>query len=327
MKVVDMHCDTISRMDEIGRTGVGFTENDLHIDIQKLKKGDYFLQNFAIFLDQKNCTSPYEKCKDLIAYYHVLMKQHTRDFMLIEKYADIEELKQNEKIGAFLTMEEGAPLEGSVKNLHYFYDQGVRMLTLTWNYPNEIGYPNIDCSIPWDQIDITKVNTKDGLTNKGVEIVREMEDIGMIVDVSHGSDALFWEVLRNTKNPFVASHSNARAICNAARNLTDEMIRALAERGGVMGINFCTDFMKVNGNNMTLVEDVLRHLNHIRNVGGIECIGWGSDYDGIGDKMEWKDASGMGMLYDAMKKADFTETEIEKIFYGNVLRVYREILK
>ena len=172
-------------------------------------------------------------------------------------------------------------------------------------------------------------NTSGGLTEKGREFVAEMERLGMIPDVSHLSDAGFYDVLEVTRKPFVASHSNARSVCRCTRNLSDEMIRRLAERGGCMGLNFCADFLRevpVGEENPGTIGDIVRHARHIVSVGGMEVLGLGSDFDGIDTHAELPGVQAMDRLWDALHKAGFRESDIDKIFYENVLRVYRDIL-
>ena len=155
-----------------------------------------------------------------------------------------------------------------------------------------------------------------------------MEELGMIIDVSHLSDAGFYDVLKYTKAPFVASHSDARALCPHQRNLTDEMIRALAERGGVIGLNYCASFLAQQQRDaMATIEQIAAHAKHIAKVGGIGCLGLGSDFDGIGNPVEMQDASGMIRLSDGLRKAGFHESEVDAIFSGNVMRIYEEILR
>lgn len=155
-----------------------------------------------------------------------------------------------------------------------------------------------------------------------------MERLGIIIDVSHLSDAGFYDVYHHTTKPFVASHSNARQVCGVARNMSDDMILKLASRGGVMGINFCSDFLTTEGTHQTsYIKDMVQHILYIKNLAGIDCIGLGSDFDGIGSKLEMKDASGYQMLYGALIEAGLSIEEIEKIFYKNVLRVYKAVLK
>ena len=156
-----------------------------------------------------------------------------------------------------------------------------------------------------------------------------MESLGMIVDVSHLSDAGFYDVLEETKRPFVASHSNARKVCGCVRNLSDDMIRKLAERGGCMGLNFCADFLKVvpvGEVNPGAIEDVVRHAIHITNRGGIDVLGLGSDFDGIDTNEALPGVQNMEVLWEALHKAGYRQSELDKIFSGNVLRVYKEVL-
>ena len=151
----------------------------------------------------------------------------------------------------------------------------------------------------------------------------------MIVDVSHLSDAGFYQVLSLTQKPFVASHSNARAVCPCVRNMSDDMIRMLAERGGVMGLNFCADFLtqaSYGEDNPGSIAAVVNHAKHIVKVGGMECIGLGSDFDGIDTHRELTGADSMERLWNAFKESGFRESQIDKIWGENVLRLYREVL-
>lgn len=174
-----------------------------------------------------------------------------------------------------------------------------------------------------------KPDTEHGLTEKGIAFVEEMERLGMIVDISHLSDAGIWDVFRYTRKPFVASHSNARSIASHPRNLTDEMIRALSERGGVAGINYCASFLydaPDGEKKLSRVTDMAAHIRHMKQIGGIQCIGLGSDFDGISCDLEMKSPADLPLLAGELRKGGFTESEIEAIFYKNVLRVYRELL-
>jgi len=245
------------------------------------------------------------------------------------RYEDIASNEKAGKMSGMLTVEEGAVCKGEIAKLQRLYDMGVRMLTLTWNYPNELGFPNLDSTRGKIVDYFFTPDTKGGLTDKGREFVAEMERLGMIVDVSHLSDAGFYDVLEVAKKPFVASHSNARGVCGCVRNLTDDMIRKLAERGGCTGLNFYADFLRtvpVGETNPGAIEDVVRHAMHITNVGGIEVLGLGSDFDGIDTNEALPGAESMDRLWDALHKAGYLRSELDKIFAGNVLRVYREVL-
>ena len=315
MKYVDMHCDTITRLYV---DNGNLKSNALHNDLNKMKKGECLLQNFAIFTNIGYTDSKFTY--DSINYYYSEIKKNSDIIKPVYKYEDIDD----SYINSMLTLEEGSVVDGNLDNLKKFYDLGVRMITLTWNYPNTLGYPNIDATNP--NHSLHDFNTKDGLSDFGKDFVRRCNNLGIIVDVSHLSDKGFYDVLDISNVPFVASHSNARNICKAGRNMSDDMIVKLAKKGGVMGLNYCAAFIEDNNETYTSIEAMIKHIKHIVNIGGIDCIGLGSDFDGIGNGLEIKDASGLPLLYEALKK-DFTEEDIEKIFYKNVLRVYKECLK
>ncbi len=322
MKVVDMHCDTIGELWKAEKAGkpISLRSNSLHIDLEKMQKGDYLLQNFAMFVFLGREKDPLVNVLEMIDVYNRAMAENADIIGPVLKYEDIEKNRAAGKLSGMLTIEEGAVLKGNPYVVRSLYQLGVRMLTLTWNFENEIGYPN------------TIVKAKDydpsrhyGLKPEGIEIVREMNRVGMIVDVSHLGDDGFWDVVKYCDGPFVASHSNARAVCNHTRNMTDDMIRALADKGGVMGLNFCGDFLNPNGKSR--VEDMVRHAKHIINVGGSDILGLGTDYDGIDGDLELDHCDKMPLLAQEMERQGFSTEQIEKIFHGNVLRLYREVLK
>lgn len=331
MKTVDMHCDTVSELWKREQAGekISLLDCDCHINLRKMKQGDYLLQNFALFVNMEACADPWEHVQELFALYERLMKENADLIVPVTCTEEIERNRLNGKMSALLTVEEGGVCKGSLEKLDILYSQGVRMLTLTWNYQNELGSPNIDRKKKPTLQDTFVPNVSAGLTEMGFAFVERMEELGMIVDVSHLSDAGFWDVARRAKRPFVASHSNARQICPCVRNLTDEMIRALAEKGGVTGLNFYADFLtkaQENTPNPGTVEAVVRHAKHIVKVGGMECLGLGSDFDGIDTHAELPGADAMERLWHALVKGGFTQDQADAVFGGNVLRLYREVL-
>lgn len=326
MKYIDMHCDTITKL---YKENGNLASNNFHIDINKMKKGECLLQNFAIFTKLDKHDSSFTKAA--IDFYKTQMELNKDSIRQVYKYEDIINNDSQGYINSMLTLEEGSVIDGDLDNLKVYYDLGVRMITLTWNYPNGIGYPNIDLSntqtnTPAD-IPTYRFNTKDGLTDFGKEYVRRCNELGIIVDVSHLSDKGFYDVAELSSKPFVASHSNARSVCRAGRNLTDDMIIKLAQKGGVTGLNYCAAFIDDDEVIHTSIENMVKHIRHIVNIGGIDCVGLGSDFDGIdGTILEIGDCSGLPLLYEALKKY-YSDEDIEKIFYKNVLRVYKECLK
>lgn len=312
--IVDMHCDTIVRLYMDFHQGIAnsLRKNRYHIDVEKLYKGNYLLQNFAIFTDLGSVPNVENHVNGAIACFYEELERNKQYLQPIYTYQDIEQCLEDGKIGAMLTLEEGDVVEDSISRLQEYYDLGVRMIALTWNYPNRLGYPG--CY----EEDL-------GLTDFGIQYVQEMERLGIMVDVSHLSDAGFMDVLKYTEGPIVASHSNARSVCSISRNLTDEMIRLIDERKGVIGINYYGPFLE-EGQTHSRVAAMVKHIQYIKEVGSIDVIGLGSDFDGIEGKLEIRNAGNMHLLLDALKEAGFSEEEIDKITSKNVLRVYKHFL-
>ncbi|GAA0729689.1 dipeptidase [Clostridium malenominatum] len=316
MKIIDLHCDTIDLL-EREKSGGDLFKNSFSVDIQKLSQGGSLAQFFALFINKNEHKDVKEKCISLMKRFYFEIDSY-KDYIALSR--NLEEMYRNKdegKISAFLTIEEGAVLEGKMDNLYYFFENGVRLITLTWNHPNEIGFPSVK-----DEYMVK------GLTSFGRDLIGEMNRLGMIVDVSHLSDKGFYDVAEISKAPFVASHSNSRELTPHKRNLTNEMIKILSEKGGVMGINFYNKFLETSGDSyMAKVEDMVRHIKHIRNIGGIDCIALGTDFDGIGTPVEIEDFSQMDKLIFALEKERFSYGEIEKICYKNAERVIKDTLK
>lgn len=323
MGYIDMHCDTLMMYANLNNQEDLF-QNSRQIDFLRLKKGGAMAQFFAIFLPHWEQGDP--KAMPEKQYIRLLSQGLFRS---IEQHSDLiglakntEEIKKNQEQGllsAILTMEDGRAVEGSLENLKSFYDLGVRALTLTWNYENCFGYPNSPDSQQMEK----------GLKPFGKEAVEYMqEELGMLVDVSHLSDGGFYDVASLCKKPFIASHSNARALSPHPRNLTDPMLRILGEKGGVTGLNFYGAFLNENiADNKSTVAQMVRHARYIADKAGIESLGLGSDFDGIGGEQELTDCEKMPLLLEGLKKAGFHEAEIDKITHKNVLRVMREAVK
>lgn len=330
MKVADMHCDTILSILEAKQNHKtdDLKSSTFQLDLNKMTQGDYLLQNFAMFINLKHHENPFEYCKMMIRTMKEEAAKYPDIIRIVTNYDEIAENQKNNLISAMLTVEEGGAIEGKMDNLIQLYEQGIRMMTLTWNYENEIGFPNC---LTKDKVkaEFGQYNTECGLTPFGFDVVTQMQEIGMIVDVSHLSDAGFYDVLSVVKKPFVASHSNARAICGHCRNLSDDMIRKLAEHGGVMGLNYEPEFLFGPGESdevETELERMAAHVKHIIKVGGTECLGLGSDFDGINIPKVIKDGSCLPYLAEKLKKEGLNTSQIEQIFYKNVLRLYKDTL-
>lgn len=312
MPIIDLHCDTVL---ELARRKKALAVNDLCVDLEKMRKSDVICQFFAMFIRMTEFPSVDGAWERMLQLYAVFREEMAKNAGAIRQITSGVELSgKNDVPAAVLTVEEGGILGGRVERVDELYKMGVRLITLTWNFENCIGYPNSE------ETEIMEA----GLKPFGLEVVEKMNDLGMIVDVSHLSDGGFRDVAHYSRKPLVASHSNARALCPNRRNLTDDMIRTLADSGGVTGINFYGKFLgdKTPG---TLAE-IIAHIKHIKNVGGIDCIALGSDFDGFDGGCEIEDASRFPKLVAALGKNGFTAGEIEKITWKNALRVIRETL-
>lgn len=316
--IVDLHCDTLMEL--------YLKNNDLqhyngHINLEKLRAGGSLVQCMAIFIPTHDSAARYGITEDAYSYFRHVVDVFRREMAAnsdvirpVLCYEDIMKNKADGKLSAMLTIEDGVAVDGRLERLQEFYDQGVRMIALTWNYENSIGFPN------------SRDPEKHMLPLKpfGLEAIAKMDELGMIIDVSHLSEGGFWDIVKHGKKPFVASHSCARALSDHSRNLTDEQLRALGEKGGVCGVNFCTSFLRLDGEETT-VADIVRHARHIADKAGIEAVAMGSDFDGIGSKLEFGDFAGFPMIVDGLSKA-FSSADVDKICHDNALRVIREVV-
>ena len=327
MRIADLHCDTIMRFYN-GEHLKGM-ENS-HISLEKLKAGEWMVQCFAIFVPWNPSGKPSRRPGPALPppaeYFDLAYQAYLREMELnkdeILPAYTVEDVEKNYaagKMSSILTVEDGVTLDGKIENVDEYYKKGVRMVALTWTHENSLGYPQSS-----DPVAHMK-----GLKPFGIDAIRRMNELGIAIDTSHLSEGGFWDVVKHTSKPFIASHSCARALCDVGRDLTDEQLKALGNKGGVVGVNYLAGFLHPvvdrEKDDYTSVEEVVRHLRHMADVAGIESVAFGSDYDGMGSKLEWGDASGQQLLVKGLEKS-FTPDEIEKICYKNVLRVFKDII-
>ena len=315
MKYIDMHCDTLV---ECYCNDEGLRKNSFHIDFERLNKNNSMAQFFAIFIPREETTdkgiSPYDFFLNVYDFYK---KELIKNKDIIRPAHSYNELKKNTEDSipsSILTIEDADFLKKKIERVEDVYKKGVRLITLTWNNENCVGFPNSDKS---------EVNQK-GLKEFGFEVVEEMNRLGMIIDVSHLSEGGFYDVLRHSRRPVVASHSCARSLCNHPRNLDDMQLKAIAEKDGLVGVNFNSEFLKENSKTST-VCDIAEHVKYMVSVMGIDHVGLGSDFDGIDCMLEIKDYSYYNLLVAELEKV-FSQDEIEKICYKNLLRILKECL-
>ncbi|WP_244470075.1 dipeptidase [Enterococcus cecorum] len=288
-------------------------ENHFQIDLKRLQQKDFLLQTFAIFLDKQQY--PQRKKTALHMYQRFIkeLEKNAATIGLIKTQADYNENKANKQISALLTLEEGGILEGKIENLEEFYQLGVRLITLTWNYPNEIGTPNI---LYWDKEKHILAENQTGLTKFGFECIQRMSELHMIIDLSHASDQVAKDILDSSAQGIVASHSNSRKLTPHPRNLSDELIQKIADKNGLIGINFFDQFLKLK-QPTNLPAAISEHLWYMYQLVGEDSLCFGSDFDGIPVHADLNDVNSFPKIIQALKQKGFTSRQIEKISYLN----------
>lgn len=311
-KWIDMHCDTLSEL----LSAETLEENSLCVDRKRMEQTKMLAEFFACFVcvPDGKWEEAYQKVIEMIARMERETKENKK-LKLIKTAKELEYAEREELNLALLTVEEGGVLNGNRNRLEELYQRGVRLITLTWNYENCIGYPNSR----------NAQEMQKGLKSFGKQKVEEMNERGMLVDVSHLSDGGFWDCIRLSKKPIIASHSNARALCAHPRNLSDEMLCALGECGGVVGLNFYPQFLQ--SDRSAEVLDIAKHGMHILQKAGEDSVALGTDFDGFEAGQNWlRGIEEIECVWDALKKAGMTERQLDKLSYQNVKRVLEEVL-
>jgi len=350
---IDSHIDTAQRVlidgaDLTQRSTVG------HVDIPRLREGGVNAPFFALWVPTYyKGSEAVRRTLDLRDAMQSLFDAHPEQIALALTASDVERIVKSGKIAAILTIEGGHQIDNNLAVLRTYYRLGIRSMTLTH-------FRNTD----WADSS-TDQPAHNGLTDFGKDVVREMNRLGMLVDVSHVSDKTFYDVLAVTSKPVIASHSSCRAISGVPRNMTDDMIRALAKNGGVIGINFGEGFLNpkdaellkaavasISYNEPSLtgtaldayaadefhrdmaaklsnatIDDAVAHIEHVVRIAGIDHVGIGSDFDGISAVPQGlEDISKMPALKAALRKKGYNDEQIRKVFGGNTLRLMRQIM-
>jgi len=301
-----------------------------HTDIGRLKKGGVGAVFFAAYVAgsyAKEGRSAHRAIEMIDTIRRDIVERHPQDFLFATSAADIERARRAGKIAALIGLEGGHAIENSVRLLRQFHVLGVRYMTLTHSNTND-----------WAGSSGDAAGLTTGLSGFGREVVAEMNRLGMLVDISHVSDKTFYDVIEASKAPPFASHSSCRALANIRRNMSDDMIRALAKKGGVIQINFGCEFVSQRSADSSswtgkgipkgaktppaTLDEVLAQIAHAVKVGGIDAVGIGSDYDGVKCVPEGlEDVSKFPNLTRALLERGYTAEQIRKIYGGNLLRV------
>ncbi|WP_102337693.1 dipeptidase [Collinsella provencensis] len=322
IRIFDLHCDTLDRLalhtafpdvefeDFVMGTPkdrlLSLADNDAHISLDRMQAQDYaWCQCFAAFIpDELNSDQAWAVFQAVRSYLQGQIAEHADRIEQVLDARNIRSIVETGHCAAMFTVEGGSFIEGTVERVHEIADAGVKMLTLAWNGPNAIASGH---------------DTTEGLTPFGREVIAALEERHVVIDVSHLNDRGFWDVLEASERPFAASHSNSRAICGHLRNLTDDQFRALAERGGIVGLNFCEDF--ITEDLPATQDDFLRHVDHLLQLGGEHVLALGSDYDGC-EVPTWLDpAEKIGTLHGLLA-GEFGEDIADRICFENACEFF-----
>ncbi len=308
MKLFDGHCDTLLGLLGNPKTGplpVGsLFENKLHVDLKRGLEMEAYAQTFALFgFQEMGFPDVFDA---LYARFCAEVDACGEHLRFCRSRSDALNASEEGKAAAFLSIEGAEVIGCSPAKLEEAAEKGVRAFGISWNRANEI----------------TGTNAQEpdrGLSEKGKELVKLALELGMAVDVSHLSDPGFWDVEKLAKGPFIATHSNARAIHSHPRNLTDDMFRAIRDHGGTVGINLYILFL---GEEHVTVETVLRHIDHFLDLGGEKTLAMGGDLDGCEQLPEGiSGVQDVHLIRDALEQRGYEEALLDDIFYNNLLRV------
>lgn len=319
-RYIDLHSDTITMLHYPKENLI---KNKRMVNISSMKQGGTLVQCFSAFVPTGFYPKPVRNMLTWKSFSHIadkkdkLLQLHQDSLIPVHKIKDIELCEKSGKIGALFTIEDAGIIGNNLENIQKAYNRGVRIASLTWNHENTLAFPNS-----------AKAKTmQKGLKPLGFEAVEEMNRHGIVIDVSHLSDGGFWDIAKTSKKPFIATHSNSRFVTNHPRNLTDDMIKALAEKGGVMGLNFAPDFLSSRKDKTSRIDDMVKHILHIRNVGGSGVLAIGTDFDGIHGKLEIGTPADIPLLEDALLKAGLSQDELDNMMKNNIIRVFKEVWK
>lgn len=305
--VVDLHCDTLLDVTAKKRD-IRERSTQGSIDLPRLREGGMTAQVFAAFIHPNESARGATRAFELIGAFDRVLEENGDTLGRVTHTWEIARLRGEGRIGAILSVENGDALEGTLDNLERLYAHGVRMMSLTWNASNALA-------------DGVQEEVHGGLTPLGRDVIAHMQALGMVVDVSHLSVKSFWDVLNAMHGPVIASHSSAAALNPHPRNLTDDQLKAIAQRGGVVGVNFYPLFL-----GQPTLERLLDHLDHLVEVMGDDHVGLGSDFDGFSGQVEGlEDVSKLPNLTIGLLRRGYAREAILKLLGGNVLRVFKRV--
>jgi membrane dipeptidase len=316
--VVDTHNDILMQVMENG-VDISKEQRGTQSDIVRWVKGGLDVQIFSIYVPEKYKKNHYSYVNREIDKLEEIAASHPDMLNLCYDYESVMKCVNQGKVCGLLGGEGGTMIEGSLENLENLYNRGLRYLTLTWNNSNQIGS---------SARDETERRVKGGLTEFGKSVVRKMDELGMLVDVSHLGERSFRDVVDISKNPVIASHSCVYSINTHYRNLKDDQIKAIAKSGGVICINFYVKFLDPSGSSSTTSDKVIEHIDYIVKLVGVDYVGLGSDFDGeVTTPKDLYDVTCYPIITKKLSERGYSEQDIRKILGLNFLRVLKQVSK
>lgn len=311
MQIVDLHCDMLSAARAQGRS-IAVESSVGHADIPRLERGGVDLVLCALFARPCDPEDMFHEVLSQIADFRDAVKQCGPKFLPVESVDDLDRINKG-TVGGMLMLEGADSLRRNLDNLERLYRLGVRGVTLTWNGRNEVAD---GCRV------LGKIR---GLTDFGKDVVCTIQELGMMVDVSHISEKGFWDVVDIVKGPIIASHSNVKRLCEHPRNLTDEQLHGIKMTDGVVGITFVPEFVSKDAASL---EHVVDHIDYVCEEIGVRHVAIGSDFDGI-DNMPFglSDVTKFSSLVRELTRRGYDWDSIRKIMGENALRVLSRVLR
>lgn len=308
MRLFDLHCDTLTSLylRNMQSNKENLIKNKMQVSIQRAADFDAYCQTFAIWTPENiTCVEAYKNFYSVLSYFKNELIAHSNHVSLCLTAEDIRAAAKKGKVAALLSVEGGGVIMGNLEILNDLYKAGVRIFSLTWNMRNSLA-------------DGANVKNGGGITPLGKQVIGEIERLGMILDVSHLSDKGFYDVCEVSTKPFIATHSNSRTVCAHQRNLTDEQFREIVKRQGIVGINLGVNFLENNSKEASAAS-VVKHVDHFMSFGGENVVAMGADYDGASMPDDLNTVDKAVNVADALLKANYSETLVNKIMYDNTI--------
>lgn len=312
-KLIDLHNDILEVMVHDTSYHLKHRHNYNHTDIPRLKDGGVDLQFFSVWVSPSQYSNYYQQALVMLNIFNSELNQNVNSISQARTWFEADSVIQQNKIAAVIGVEGGHHIENSIDKLVNLYNAGMRYMTITWNN-----------STDWAVSAQDSRSTTVGLNDFGKQVIRTMDSLGIIIDVSHTGIKTIQDILQETQNPIVATHSGVRALRNHYRNLYDWQIQDIANSGGVIGVVFYPYFL--NGSSNAGIQDVIAHIDYIKNLVGIDYVAIGSDFDGIEVvPLGLEDTSKFPNLTEALFDHGYTKEEVEKILYKNFKRVFEQV--